>query len=195
MPDLPDAESARRDGSPVDLIASNLRAERARADLSLSAVARLAGVSKSTLSQLEAGQGNPSVETLWAVAVALGVPFSRLVAAPRSPLRVVRAGERPTVSAEESDYRAALLSPGSHERRDLYVVTLEPGRPRLSEPHLRGSVEHVVVSAGSVRLGPVGEEVELGVGDYASFAGDVAHSYEATEPGTWLVLIMEHPGS
>ena len=182
-------------GGPVDLIAANLRAERARADLSLSAVARLAGISKSTLSQLEAGQGNPSVETLWAVAVALEIPFARLVAAPRNPLRVVRAGERPAIRAEESNYAAALLAPGGHERRDLYVVSLEPGSPRLSEPHTRGTVEHVVVSAGSVRIGPAGQEVDLLPGDYVTFAGDVAHTAEALEPGSWSVLMMEHPGA
>lgn len=189
---MSEPHSQTADG-PVGLIAANLRAERLRAGLSISAVAREARVSKSTLSQLEAGQGNPSVETLWAIAVALGVPFSRLVASPRNPMRVVRVAERAGIEAEESNYTAALLAAGSHERRDLYVVNLEPGSPHHSAPHLRGSVEHVVVSAGALRVGPAGKLVELGVGDYAAFAGDVAHSYEALEPGTWVVLMMEHP--
>jgi transcriptional regulator with XRE-family HTH domain len=54
------------------------------AGLSLTELARRAGIAKSTLSQLESGAGNPSVETLWALAVALGVPFSRLVDLPAS---------------------------------------------------------------------------------------------------------------
>ncbi|WP_231980817.1 hypothetical protein [Tessaracoccus coleopterorum] len=44
-------------------------------------------------------------------------------------MRVVRAGERPAVPAAGAAYSAALLAPGTHERRDLYAVTLEPGRP------------------------------------------------------------------
>ena len=181
--------------SPVQAIADNLRAERQRAGLTLSAVARLAGISKSTLSQLEAGSGNPSVETLWAIAVALGVPFSQLVAAPQNRLRVVRRDERQSVVADEAEYAAALLSAGSSARRDVYAVTLEPGSARRSDPHLRGSVEHVIVAAGSMRIGPVGEEVEVAAGDYVTYPGDVAHVSEALEPGTWIVLVMEHPGA
>jgi len=187
-----EAKPTGSDPGPVAFIAANLRAERARAGHSLSAVARLAGISKSTLSQLEAGQGNPSVETLWAIAVALDVPFARLVAPPKNPMRVIRAGERPAVTAAGSAYSAALLAPGAHERRDLYAVTLEPGHPHRSEPHLRGTVEHVVVAQGAALVGPDGALIELRAGDYGSFPGDVAHSYEALEPGTWITLVMEH---
>ena len=45
-------------------------AERERAGMSLAELAR-AGLAKSTLSQLESGTGNPSLETLWALAMAL----------------------------------------------------------------------------------------------------------------------------
>ena len=69
--------------APLELIAASLRRERRASGLSLTEVARRAGIAKSTLSQLESGTGNPSVETLWAICVALDVPFSRLVDPPR----------------------------------------------------------------------------------------------------------------
>ena len=50
--------------------------------MSLSELARRADVAKSTLSQLESGRGNPGVETVWALATALGVPFSALIDPP-----------------------------------------------------------------------------------------------------------------
>jgi transcriptional regulator with XRE-family HTH domain len=37
------------------------------------------------LSQLEPGTGNLSIETLWALCVALDTPFSRLLDPPRAP--------------------------------------------------------------------------------------------------------------
>jgi quercetin dioxygenase-like cupin family protein len=49
----------------------------------------------------------------------------------------------------------------------------------------------MVIGAGRIKAGPVGDEVELGPGDYITFPADVAHHYEALEP-SWLVLIMEH---
>jgi len=53
--------------APLEVIAASLRRERRRTGLSLTEVARRAGIAKSTLSQLESGTGNPSVETLWAI--------------------------------------------------------------------------------------------------------------------------------
>ncbi|MEU1008289.1 XRE family transcriptional regulator [Streptomyces sp. NPDC005890] len=178
---------------PMEWIAASLKRERARAGLSLSELAKRAGIAKSTLSQLEAASGNPSMETIWALAVALGVPFSALVESPAPSVQVIRAGEGPTVGSERSSYVAALLSaspPGA--RRDIYHVWLEPGTVRDSEPHIPGTVEHIVVSDGAVKAGPRGEAVELGPGDYMSYRGDVPHAYEALAAGTKFVLIMQH---
>jgi transcriptional regulator with XRE-family HTH domain len=180
-------------GAPLEVIAASLRRERERVGMSLTELAKRAGVAKSTLSQLESGTGNPSVETLWALGVALGVPFSRLVDPPAPSVRVLRRGEMPMVRAEQSSYAAALLSssaPGA--RRDLYVLELEPGPARYAEPHIPGSVEHFVLTAGRARLGPVDAPVELSPGDYACFSGEVPHLYEALAQGTAGVLVMEH---
>src|SRR6478609_11540262 len=96
-------------GTPIAVIASALRRERERVGLSLSELAKRAGIAKSTLSQLEAGTGNPSVETLWALGVALDVPFARLVDPPRPRVQVIRAGEGPVTHSERADYSATLL--------------------------------------------------------------------------------------
>jgi len=178
---------------PLDWIAAALRRERTRAGLSLSELAKRAGIAKSTLSQLEGGSGNPSVETLWALGVALGVPFSALVEPPAPAVHVIRAGEGPVVASERADYRATLLSaspPGA--RRDIYHLRAEPGPARESEPHIPGTVEHLIVSSGRVKAGPAGETEELGPGDYMTYRGDVPHSYEALAPGTTFVLVMQH---
>ncbi|WP_223884218.1 helix-turn-helix domain-containing protein [Micromonospora craniellae] len=57
---------------PLATIAAALRYER-RVDISLTELARRAGIARSALSQLESGVGNPSVETLWELGVALDV--------------------------------------------------------------------------------------------------------------------------
>lgn len=180
-------------GAPLEVIAASLRRERDRVGLSLSELAKRAGIAKSTLSQLEAGTGNPSVETLWALGVALGVPFSRLVDPPTTRVQVIRAGQGPAIYSERAHYTATLLAscpPGA--RRDIYVLDLEPGNPRESEPHMPGTVEHAIVSRGRVRTGPKSDLVELGPGDYVMYPGDVPHTAQALEPNTSVVLIMEH---
>ncbi|GAA0394245.1 XRE family transcriptional regulator [Microbispora corallina] len=188
-------ERTVQSGSPglIGVIAASLRRERERAGMSLTELARRAGIAKSTLSQLESGSGNPSVETLWALGVALGVPFSRLVDPPRPSVRVIRAGEGPATYSERSDYAATLLAscPPS-ARRDIYRIEAEPGEPRVSEPHMPGTVEHVVLGAGRALAGPAGEPVELGPGDYVVYPGDGPHVFQALAAGTAAVVVMEH---
>ncbi|MGK2320019.1 helix-turn-helix domain-containing protein [Gordonia rhizosphera NBRC 16068] len=178
--------------NPKALVAAALKRERTRAGLSIGELARRAGIGKSTLSQLESGEGNPSVETLWALSTALGVQFSALLDAPSHPVEVIRLGDGPLIPAADADYAATLLStarPGT--RRDIYIIQAEPGKARVSAPHARGVVEHVVISAGRARLGPTDAAVELGPGDYISYAGDIEHVFAALEPGTVAVLVSE----
>ncbi|KJY32671.1 XRE family transcriptional regulator, partial [Streptomyces sp. NRRL S-495] len=161
--------------------------------LSMAELARRAGIAKSTLSQLESGVGNPSVETLWALGVALDVPFSRLVDPPRPVVRVVRAGEGPVTHSERADYAATLLaSCPPNARRDIYRIEAEPGETRASDPHMPGTVEHVLLGAGRALAGPAGAPVELGPGDYVSYPGDAPHVFRALAPGTLAVIVMEH---
>lgn len=180
-------------GAPLAVIASSLRRERGRAGLSLTELARRANVAKSTLSQLESATGNPSVETLWALGVALDVPFAQLVEPTRPRVQVIRAGEGPAVHSEHADYVATLLaSCPPTARRDLYLVTAQPGTPRESEPHMPGVIEHVVLASGRAAVGMVENPVELTPGDYIAYPGDAAHVFQALEPNTFAVLASEH---
>jgi transcriptional regulator with XRE-family HTH domain len=177
----------------ISRIAASIRGERERAGLSMAELARRAGIGKSTLSQLEAGLGNPSAETLWALAVALGVPFSRLVDPPHGQVRVVRAGEGPVTFSEKASYSATLLAsstPGA--RRDIYWIAAQPGPPRSSEPHTAGTVEHVMIAAGRALAGPTDDPVRLNPGDYITYPGDAPHIFEALEPSTTAVMVLEY---
>jgi transcriptional regulator with XRE-family HTH domain len=177
----------------VALVSASLRKERARAGLSLTELARRAGVAKSTLSQLESGTGNPSLETLWALGTALGVPLSRLIDPPRSDIQVIRAGEGAVMHAEHDPYEAVMLAscpPGA--RRDIYRVSAEPGAGHHARPHVPGTVEHVILGTGRAMAGPEGEAVELAPGDYLRYPGDVPHVFDALEPGTLAIFVTEH---
>lgn len=173
-------------------IATSVRREREAAGLSVSELARRAGISKATVSQLEGGAGNPSVETLWAIATALGIPFSVFVDDPAPVTRLVRASQMPAVPSALAPFAAALLStcpPGA--RRDLYVIRADPGGARRSAPHPRGTVEYVVLVQGRALVGPEDDPVTLEPGDFLTYAGDAPHVFEALAPATSAVLLSE----
>lgn len=195
-------QSRDRAGGPADgpgtaaeivaAVANSLRRERERAGISLTELARRAGIAKSTLSQLEAGSGNPSLETLWALGTALRVPLSRLVDPPRRGVQVVRAGDGAEMRTEGAEYSAVMLAacpPGA--RRDVYRVRAQPGAPYLARPHVPGTMEHLILCAGRALAGPEGEAVDLAPGDYLLYPGDVPHVFDAAEPDTIAIIIME----
>lgn len=180
--------------SPNIVIARAIKREREAAHLSLSALAARAGLAKSTLSQLEAGKGNPNVETLWAVATALGIPFSTLFEGASDTSALIRADAGTALAASETGFAAVLLDKSPAERRrDLYRIRLAAGAVRHADAHPRQTIEHVLVASGRVRVGPVGQEAELGPGDYFRFSGDVAHSYAALDGPALLLLVMDAP--
>ncbi|OON40811.1 transcriptional regulator [Izhakiella australiensis] len=179
--------------TPIAMIAHSLVRERQRKGLSQGELARQAGVAKSTLSQLEAGNGNPSIETLWSLCVALDIPFANLMMEPQITTRLVRRGEGLTVAAEQADYQAILLAtcpPGA--RRDIYQVESQPGNGRCSLPHLPGTVEHIIITHGRALVGLSDRPVELNVGDYLCYPADHAHIFRALEADTRAVMIIEH---
>ncbi|MBT2494659.1 helix-turn-helix domain-containing protein [Microbacterium sp. ISL-59] len=173
-------------------IARTLRREREAVGLSISELARRADVSKATVSQLEAGAGNPSVETLWALGVALGVPFAVLVDQQSNAPTLIRADDLAGVPSSAAAYSATLLAaspPGA--RRDIYLIKAEPGDARRSDPHHPGTIEHVILISGQALIGPADEPVLLEPGDYLTYAGDAPHIFEATTAATSAVLISE----
>ncbi|MGP3536166.1 helix-turn-helix domain-containing protein [Microbacterium sp. RD1] len=173
-------------------IGAALRREREAHALSVSELARQAGVSKATVSQLESGGGNPSVETLWALATAMDIPFSTFVDDGAHAPTLVRAADGGGIRSASAPYLATLLSASPHRaRRDIYLITAEPGEPRRSAPHSPGTIEHVILASGAARVGPAGEPFTLSPGDYLSYPGDAPHVFEALVPGTRAVLISE----
>jgi transcriptional regulator with XRE-family HTH domain len=184
------------DGADVFVrgVAANIRLLRRHAGLTLAELASAAGIGRSTLAQLESGHANPSVETLWAVAAALEVPFARLVEEHSPALRVTRAADIAVVrSAETPGWAGRSLAFNSRRGTfEIYKLDLEPGTTRHADPHQPGVVEYVLVVAGRLRAGPQTDPVEISTGDLLTFAGDVPHLYEALE-ATQCLLVQSYP--
>jgi transcriptional regulator with XRE-family HTH domain len=180
-------------GAPLDAVAANLRRLRAVRGLSTVELARRSGVARATLVQLEAGRGNPTLETLYALANTLGVGLGEVIAPSAvDEVEIVRAAEGARVAGAAVRARLVARLP-ARAGLELYDLSLRPGRRQRSQPHPAGVVEHLLVHAGRVRAGPESAPVELGPGDYARYAANVPHVYEALEPEVRATLVMQTP--
>jgi transcriptional regulator with XRE-family HTH domain len=171
------------------VIAANLRA--ARGSTSVLALSRRSGVARNTIAALERGEGNPTVDTLYALADALGVPLSSLLEAEPEGAHVVRAGHGAHVEGAALDAHLLERIDRSGLLAELYAIRFHPGAARHAPPHPFGVEELLHLHVGSVRVGPADDPVELGPGDYARYSGSVPHVYEALggeAAGTLLIL-------
>jgi XRE family transcriptional regulator, regulator of sulfur utilization len=190
-------------------LAENIHRLRVQRGLSLSALAREAQVSKSTLSKLERRQANPSMDTLWSLAEALNVPFGSLfVTDGQHPMievlrrdqaaKVVRDGRGAFLSRNTKlDSRFIvrhMLSRHTRGELEVYAVDITANTEREASAHSKGVIEHAFAVAGRVeiRVGDVVEE--LGEGDRMSFLADRPHVYRALdERAARLLVLFDYP--
>lgn len=155
-----------------------LRAERG---MSLSELARRAGIGKATLSGLESGTRNPTLDTLHAVAAALGVPLTAVVST--APVR--------GVAVEMSLLRVFDDGPVTYE---LYRMRIPAGLAQQSPAHHAGVTEHATVFAGVLVAGPVGAALRAGPGEHVEWAADGPHGYAAIGPDdVQASLLIRYP--
>jgi transcriptional regulator with XRE-family HTH domain len=179
----------------VKAIAGNVRRLRSERGLSAAGLARASGVARATLAELEAGRGNPTVETLYGLASVLGVTLSDLLVEPETPaVQVVRAGDGPRVTGPVLQARLLRQGAVDHARVEIYELEVLPGRPRRADPHQPGVQEHLLVHSGRLRTGPEQAPVELAPGDFVAFDAAVPHVYEALGDPVAATLVMISSG-
>jgi transcriptional regulator with XRE-family HTH domain len=194
------AESAGRAFADVgDILAANLHRLRTARRLSLATLATRADLAKATLANLEQGRGNPTIETLWSLAIALGVPFSDLLEDHRETATVVvraRQGARVRGSTPGGKLNLRLLDrierSGMVEVFDMFIPA---GTEHLGSAHGDGVVERALVHEGSITVGPAGGSLTLGPGDYARYSGDGPHIYRSGDHDCHGVLLVGYPPS
>jgi len=166
--------------------------------LSVRGLAGLSGISPSMISDVERGLKSPTISTLAALADALQIPLATLVGG-EAPMRmrVVKASERQWRLDEgtggKRDYFAPTVG-GSEVEFLRYVVP-----PRTSvgpfPAHAPGTIEHVYLASGKLRI-TLGKNVaELEAGDVCSCFADEPHAFENSDAklAAELIIVVEPP--
>ncbi len=186
-------------------VARNIKRLREEKNVSLSALAASAEISKSTLFTLERGKGNPSIDTLWAIAQALAVPFAALfVEDDEALVQVLRFADAPIIGRRGSRMVRNPPAEGGfvmrhalsrHARGELegYWVDLEEGSQRDARPHAVGIVEHVLVVSGTIEIAVEDETTTVSAGDRLTFAADRPHRYRAVDGPARSLTLIDYP--
>lgn len=169
-----------------------VKQHRTAAGFSLRMLATRSGISPSMISDIERGTKSPTVVTLVHLARALGVSIAALVdgdagQAPR--ISVLRRGQ-----GTEGEHPAPWQSlgpalPGS--RIDFLRYRIPPSTTLgTAAAHASGTVEHVHVAAGTIRVTVGDETAELTAGDGCSCRTDVPHAVENPDPSAEALIYL-----
>jgi transcriptional regulator with XRE-family HTH domain len=168
-----------KDDQPINTrIAHRVAEFRTARGLSLDALAKRCGVSKSMISLIERSETSATAVVLEKLAAGLGVPLSALFDSPRAaPGPLVRRAEQAEWRDPGSGYLRRNVSPPDHPSPLRIVEVVFPAGKR-------------VVLEGATRAAPVAEQVWLLEGSMALTHGGHTHRLEA---GDCLALHIDGP--
>ena len=177
------------------IVARNIKRLREEKKLSMDELAKLSGVSKSMLAQVERGEGNPTLSTLWKLSNGMKVPFNALTVSPKVPYEVVRTAEMQPILEDGGKVKNYCLSPDDENRKfSVYYMELAPGSHWQSEPHLRGTTEFVTLFAGAIEITADQKDIVVQAGESVRFQGDTTHAYRnISDQTTILHMILYNP--
>ncbi len=173
------------------MLAANLRRLRIARHLSLSELARGTGMSKATLSGIENGYANPTIDTLTGLAAALRVSVIELLdELPLGEVRISRAGQSGFSVHVGLDHRPleTFAASAGGELAEIALGARESLELGPGQPSARACV---YVLKGPLIAGPVERSTELDAGDYISFPADEPYLYSTGRaPARALQLLV-----
>lgn len=163
------------------VVADNLKRLREERKLSLEALAKLSRVSKSMLGQIERGEANPTVSTVWKIAGGLKVSFTELMTRPEKNYEVVDIRQVDPLLEDEGRYRNFPVFSFDAERRfEMLYIEIDPGGRLEAEAHPAGTQEFITAFSGELSVFAGGEIFSLARGFSLRFKADGPHSYQNT---------------
>jgi len=161
------ATSAEIDAVLAD-VGPRLRRARTQRDVTLTELATVTGISKSTLSRLESGQRRPSLELLLPIAQAHGIPLDELVGAPE-------VGD-PRIRLKPENRDGRVVVPLTRQPQGMHawkvVIPPEDGEPVL---RIHEGYEWLYVLSGELRLILADHDVTMTAGEVAEFDTALPH--------------------
>lgn len=163
------------------VIAENLKMLREERKLSLDNVAKLSGVSKSMLGQIERGEVNPTVSTVWKISNGLKISFTQLMSRPEADIELVDKSEIQPLVEDNGRFRNfPVFLFDSTRRFEMYSLEIDEGSYLSAEAHPQGTQEFITVFSGEVSIIIGSEKYVVAAGNSIRFKADSPHAYKNT---------------
>lgn len=173
------------------IVAKNIKRLREERTLSMDELSRLSGVSRSMLAQIERGDGNPTISTLWKISNGLRIPFDALTVRPKHAHEIVRTAEVQPLPEDAGRVRNYSIFPDDENRGfAVYYLEVDEGGYWESEPHLKGTTEFITVFLGCLEIQTNGQHFTVGARENIRFKADTAHSYRNTGKETAILHMI-----
>lgn len=159
-------------------IGKNIKKIREQKKITLDSAAKLTGVSRSMLAQIEKGEVNPTISILWKIANGYKVSFTSLVKYDTSSL-LIQSEKIIPLMEDNKKYINYPAFPFQEEKQfETYRIEIKEGGFLQAQPHLEGAEEYITVFDGEVEITADSEVFQLKRGDSLRFKADVVHSYK-----------------
>lgn len=177
-------------------VAQNLQRLRSKRYLSLDALARVSGVSRAMLAQIESGRSVPSIKVLCKIANGLKVSVAAFLesrAFEGVELLPAKQSKR-LVSASGAFVSRALFPYDKARQVEFYEIRLSPLGEEVSEGHGPGIQENLVVAQGVLEVSVNQERYLLSTGDSILFYADQPHRYRnPADQEALAFLVITYP--
>lgn len=175
------------------VLANNLKALRDSRKLSLDKLAEITGISKTMLGQIERGESNPSITTVWKIANGLKISFTSLINEPQSDTVIVPKSEIQPLIEDSGRFRIYTFFPFEDGRRfEMYTVEIDQGGYLSADGHTEGTEEFISVIEGELTIRVNNEEFTVTQGNSIRFKADRPHAYHNSGQGMAKLSMVIH---
>lgn len=160
------------------IIASNLKELRNQRNLTLGQLAKESGISKAMLSDMEKGNSNPTINTIWKIANGLKVPYTKLIDVMDKETTIIRKSEPVMQMGETQSYRVHCYYKTTPIRNfELFYVELDAKSSNSSIGHSEKAQEYIYMIKGELILDTQKGKYTLEEGDSLVFDSSINHTY------------------
>lgn len=177
------------------LISTNLKEIRKRKSLSLEQTASLTGISKSMLSQIERSEVNPTITTVYKLALGLKVPVTSFTAKKAEPFTRLSKNEIDPLVDDNGKYRLfPIFSYQDGQNFEIFDLEFDVDGEMEGHKQIVDTREFITVYSGELTLIFGEKTYVLHPGDSASYDAFAPYIYKNT--GSEMIqanIVVQYP--